>query len=216
MAMVHLIYCADGGTKYSPIAVEEGFLYGCRSDGKPTQKVSFADINWKKPNLERHLDFVREHCPLLAVAPDIEDRNKITETIRYAEQLARYAQYVIIVPKDYEVIEFLPHEPWLVLGYSVPTKYAGLDMLGTWDFLNRPVHLLGGSPMAQLHLAHYLRVFSADGNSAQGAARHGVFFSARTGEWVSRSPEIPLGDDLPYRAFRRSCQEIKKAWERIS
>lgn len=213
--MVRLIYCAGGSTRYAPIAIEEGFLYGARSDDKPYFKVSFADINWRKPDLEKHLAFVQKHRPLLAVAPDVEHEDQLTHVLEYTERLAQYATHVIIVPKAFNVIERIPREPYIVLGYSVPTKYAGLDMLGTWDFQGWPVHLLGGSPAVQLHLAHYLNVFSADGNSSQLAARHGTFFSAKTGGWVSRSPEIPLGKDLPYRAFRKSCQEIRKAWERF-
>lgn len=219
MAMVYLIYCADGSTKYAPIALEEGFLYGCRSDGKPSQSVvSFIDINWKTINpqyLEYHLEVTKQHRPIFSVAPDIEDLRKLDKTLQYAELLSKYSKYVIIVPKADGVLDQLPHKDWIIVGYSVPTKYAGADLLGMWDMQEWPVHLLGGSPQAQLHIAHYLNVVSADGNSSQLAAARGVFWSAKTGGWISRSPEIPLGPDLPYRAFRRSCQEIKKAWDRL-
>lgn len=219
MALVYLIYCAAGSTKYGPIAVEEGYLYGCRSDGKPSQdRVSFVDINWRKISpeyLDHHIKVVYNHKPLFAVAPDIEDLSKFDETLHYARQLAKYSKYVIIVPKAEGVVDLLPREDWIVVGYSVPSKYAGADLIGMWDLQGWSVHLLGGSPQAQLHIAHYLNVVSVDGNAAQGAAAHGVFFSSKTGEWVSRSPEVPIGPDLPYRAFRRSCQEIKISWKRL-
>ena len=172
--------------------------------------MGFADLNWKLPNLDQHLEFVREHAPTLAVAPDILDAAALRSTLDYAEAMAQYAQYVVIVPKVPGLLELLPREPWLILGYSVPTKYGGADLLMA-EIAGFRVHLLGGSPGRQLNIADYIDVFSADGNAATRAAEYGTVFNARTRRW-DRSIE-PRGPDLPYRAFARSCEQIVQAWQ---
>jgi len=171
--------------------------------------VSFADLNWKKPDLDQHGAFVREHRPLFAVAPDVLKLDDLTATLRYAESLAEWADRVIIVPKAPGVMERLPREPWLVVGYSVPTKYGGTDLMMA-ELAGWSVHLLGGAPRRQFELAHYLDVVSADGNAAARAAEYGTVFDARTKRW-QMSVE-PRGADMPYRAFAKSCQQIAQMW----
>lgn len=210
--MTLLIYCGGYGRRFAQIAVEAGFLYGCRSDMRPHHPVAFADLRWQRPDHDRHLAFVAEHRPRLAVCPDVLVLDALSEALRYAERLAAHAERVLLVPKAAGVMAELPREPWLVVGYSVPTRYGGADAVLLAELSGWPVHLLGGSPQAQLDLAHYLDVYSADGNAHMGAARHGVWWSAARRGWVSRSDEIPQGPDLPYRAFERSCLEILSAW----
>lgn len=209
-----LLYVAGYGRRFAGIAVDEGYAYGSRSDMKPHQRVAMADLNWRRPDLDRHLTFVREHRPALAVAPDLLDRGALLTTLRYAETLAAHAERVIVVPKYAGAMADIPREPWLVIGYSVPTKYGGADATLLWEMTGWPVHLLGGSPRAQLDLARYLTVVSLDGNAHQGAARRGVWWCGRCGRWQTRNAAVPLGPDLPYRAFRRSCREIRAAWQR--
>jgi len=208
MAAPLLIYCAGRGGRYADIAVATGFIYGCRSDYKPSHLVGFADLNWKRPDLDRHYAFVSEHRPQLAVAPDVLDLDALVPTLRYAERLAGVAGRVIIVPKTMGVMDRLPHEPWLVIGYSVPTRYGGTDLMMA-ELAGWPVHLLGGSPRHQLELSHYLDVFSADGNVSTVGARYGFGFDARSRRW-RLSPDN--GPDFPYRVFQRSCEQIVQAW----
>lgn len=209
MAAPLLIYCAGNSRRFAEIALAAGFVYGCRSDHQPNYAVRFADLNWKVADLDQHAAFVRDQQPTLAVAPDVLDLASLNDTLRYAEALARWSEYVIIVPKAPGVLEQLPHEPWLVVGYSVPTKYGGTDLL-LGELAGWPVHLLGGSPGRQLNLAHYMRVVSADGNAAARAAEYGTVFNARTHRW-DRSVET-RDHDMPYRAFARSCEQIIAAW----
>lgn len=212
--MTDLVYCASHGKRFAAIAVAAGFGYGCRSEQRnPPHPVVFADLDWKRPNLDRHLAFVIEQRPRYAVAPDLLDRAALCDTLRFAERLAAHAERVIVVPKYPHAVADLPREPWLMLGYSVPTKYGGADGQLLWEWTGWPVHLLGGSPQAQLRLRYYLNVVSADGNAAQGAARRGVWWSARSGGWRTRDTAVPLGPDLPYRCFERSCREIRTAWQ---
>jgi Family of unknown function (DUF6610) len=209
MAAPLLIYCAGNSRRFSDIACATGFVYGCRSDHKPSRTVGFADLNWKRPDLDRHYAFVRDHQPTLAVAPDVLELDQLTATLAYAERLATHAEHVVIVPKAQGVMGILPREPWLVIGYSVPTKYGGTDLMMA-EIVNWPVHLLGGSPRRQFELAHYLNVVSADGNAAARAAEYGTVFDAHTRRW-QKSVESRVAD-MPYRAFARSCQQIVQMW----
>lgn len=196
------------------IALAHGFGYGCRSDDyRALAPLVFADLNWKAPDWVRHAAFVEKHRPQFAVAPDVLALDDLTATVRYAERLAQWAERIIIVPKIAGMMEALSaaREPWMVIGYSVPTAYGGADALLMWEMAGWPVHLLGGTPQKQMLLAHYLNVVSADGNAASGAARHGVYWSA--GHWVTRDRNLPKGPDLPYRAFERSCSNIVQAWQ---
>lgn len=214
MATPVLIYCAGASRRFSEIALAAGFAYGCRSDHKPNHAVTFADLNWKRPDLDRHAAFVSEHTPGFAVAPDVLDLDQLPATLRYAERLARHAERVIVVPKAAGTMQRLPREPWLVVGYSVPTQYGGSEVLMA-EMSGWPVHLLGGSPVRQLPLRHYLDVVSVDGNAATRAAEWGTVFDGRRCRWVSGDAAkglVPGGPDLPYRAFEHSCREIVRAW----
>ena len=207
-----LVYCAGDGRRFAEIAVAAGFAYGVRSDMRPHHPVQMADLNWRKPDLDAHAAFVAEHRPALAVAPDLLTRDDLVPALRYAERLAEHAARVIVVPKYAGAVADIPREPWIVLGYSVPTRYGGADAQLLWEWSGWPVHLLGGSPQAQLTLAYYLNVVSLDGNSHQRAARRGVWWCSTRRGWRTRDPAVPLGPDLPYRAFARSCAEIRAAW----
>lgn len=207
--MPELIFCAGRNRRYAAIALAHGFGYGCRSDYRPHFPVTFADLDWRRPDLERHAAFVREHQPAFAVAPDVLRAADLPATLREAERLAAHAARVIVVPKCAGLVERLPREPWLVVGYSVPTPYGGADGVLLSDLADWPVHLLGGSPRAQLRLARYLNVRSVDGNSHMKAAAFGTFWQA--GGWQKGG--IPRGTpDLPYAAFTCSCANIRAAW----
>ena len=211
-----LLYCAGGNRKFAQIALDAGFAYGCRSDYTPLfAPVAFADLNWKRPDRERHLAFVAEHRPRLAVAPDVLALDALADTVRYAGELAQHAERVIIVPKAAGVMAGLAQErePWMVIGYSVPTKYGGADALMVWELTGWPVHLLGGTPQAQLTLARYMQVYSADGNAAHLAARWGSWYDATRNVWTDGAQREPQGEGMVYRAFARSCENIIAAWE---
>jgi hypothetical protein len=218
MTVPRLIFCAGRNRRYAEIALAHGFAYGCRSDYRPLFPVVFADLNWRAPDLDRHAAFVAEHRPALAVAPDVLRPDALPDTLRYAERLARHAARVLIVPKCEGVLDRLPAgEPWLVVGYSVPTRYGGADGVLLPDVRRFPVHLLGGTPHAQLVLAHYLDVSSADGNSHMKAAAFQKFW--KSGRWVNGhydDPTFDPGHDAPYRAFARSCANIAAAWRDLT
>ena len=105
------------------------------------------------------------------------------------------------------------------LGYSVPAKFGGTDV-PLWEFADWPVHLLGGSPQAQMQMCNYLNVVSADGNYAQKMAlQYGQFWVPGNARYAANRywPKLSeagesVDTDVPYVAFERSCKNIIDAW----
>lgn len=212
-----LIYCADGNRRFRQIAIDAGWRYGARLPETVYGAVYFADQDWRKPDRPAYVAAVRQHRPTLATVLDWEREGQLPEVLAWAEDIAPWVEEVIIVPKVIGGVTRLPRivggKP-VRLGYSVPTRFAGTNV-PAWEFVGWPVHLLGGAPPAQLRLARYLDVRSVDGNAAQRAALHGVYWEVATGRWRTRDPAVPPGPDLPYRAFARSLAEIRRAWDAL-
>jgi hypothetical protein len=170
-----------------------------------------------------------EHRPHQATVLDLEREEQFNEVMDWAEEAAQYVERVVIIPKVFDIIPRIPERVGgadVVLGYSVPTRYAGTEV-PVWEFGRRPVHLLGGSPRAQMQLMHYLNVVSADGNYAQKmATRYCQFWMPGTARYAKNRWWPTLreaaggqlwgdGSDTagaPYEAFRRSCENIMIAW----
>lgn len=209
-----LIFCAGRTRRYAEIALAAGFAYGCRSDYRPLFPVIFADLDWRHPDLPGHLAFVAAQQPRYAVAPDVLALADLPAALEYARRLHEHAAHVLIVPKCAGVVERLPAWPWLIVGYSVPTPYGGAHAGMLTEYRDWPIHLLGGSPQAQMRLARYLRVVSADGNSHMKAARWGSFWEH--GGWASKLRGTPRDTDFPYRAFAISCANIAAAWRTLA
>lgn len=214
-----LVYCADGNPEFARIAVEGGWRYGAKLPSTVYQPVWFADQDWKHPSREKYMAALAEHRPEVATVLDWEHPGQFGEIIVWAEEAAKYVgRGVVIIPKVpgrvCEVPEEVGGKP-VVLGYSVPTSYGGTTC-GAWEFSGRPVHLLGGSPQAQIRLARYLRVVSADGNMAAQQARKGRFWSRKPGPKGHWDQLRTAGDDrssgVPAECFRRSLAAIREAW----
>jgi hypothetical protein len=123
---------------------------------------------------------VRVSQPLLTVARDLVSISDLSSVLREADQLQKYAKYVVLVPKDLafcgRMSSLLPYH--YLLGYSVPTRYGG-TLLHPHEF-DRPVHLLGGRPDKQRALAQQLPVVSVDCNRFTLDAAFGDYFDGRT------------------------------------
>lgn len=220
--MIDLIYCAGSNPRLTQIAYEVGYLLGIRSDradyGFP---ISFVDIDYKRPDWTLHLSVVRRHRPKYATVPDLSEEcvseHDVVRTVMQAEQLRDYCEVVLVIPKLAGQIALLPEG--IALGYSVPSLYGGVRSIPIWEFAGRTVHLLGGSPHAQMKLYRYLAsdglVGSADGNMAQKmAVKYAKYWDA--GRWV-KHPEYRQGvEDLYLDCWQRSCQNIQKVWRRLS
>jgi hypothetical protein len=168
------------------------------------------------------------HNPYQATVLDLETDDQFNEVMEWAEEAIEHIERVVIIPKVIGIIPRIPRRIGgadVILGYSVPTRYAGTPV-PLWEFGRRPVHLLGGSPKKQMYLCHYLNVVSVDGNYAQKMATRycqfwvpGTAYYARNRWWPTlreaNDGELWDGDDAPYEAFKRSCQNMMKAWRNL-
>lgn len=177
-------------------ALEAGLLLGIQSPAllgsekaNPLRKVpwyknlpyAFVDCDWHDYDHAVHLEAVAAVRPKYATVRDyltVEQAQRagiayfsLDRILRWAEELAQYAERVIIIPKA-DVIEAIP--PQYVLGYSVPTRYGGTP-LPIEIFAERQVHLLGGSWLAQRQFLDQLgdAVVSIDFNYLYLVARYG-------------------------------------------
>jgi len=226
VATPDLIYCGGGNPRFYEIATATGFLYGAQLPDTVYGKLYFADQNWKKPNLERYAVAVAQHRPVMASVLDWEEPNQLPEVLMWAETIAPFVQVIMVIPKAIGATHLIPTTiggRTVRLGYSVPTRHGG-TFVPIWEFGNRPVHLLGGSPHEQWKLTNYLNVASTDGNMCQMmAVRHNAFYDYKKqtnrGYWPSLKDfdGNKWGDgsnksDAPYEAFKRSCQNIIAMW----
>jgi hypothetical protein len=224
--MIDLIYCGGGNKRFYEIATEAGFKYGARLPETVYGPLDFADQEWRDPNRAGYMAAVAAHKPNMASVIDWEHDDQLPDVLSWAEEIAQWVQVVMIIPKVIGGIARLPRviggKP-VRLGYSVPTAYAGTPV-PTWEFAGWPVHLLGGSPHAQMALAHYMDVRSVDGNMHQKLATSWcMFWVPGTARYASNRwwPTLREADgerwegDGPYEAFRRSCDHIAAAWRRL-
>lgn len=166
------------------IAQRFGWLPGARytnlRDLRRFERVGFIDIVWSDYCFRRHLEAVRATRPLMTVARDIEDMRHLARTLDQAEELALHCSRVIVVPKSArlskEMNDLIPKH--FILGYSVPSRYGGTKIPP--KAFKRPVHLLGGRPDTQRHLAGLMPVSSIDCNRFTYDAAFGDYFDGET------------------------------------
>ncbi len=187
--------------------------YGAQLPGTVYFPPEFVDQDWKRPDRAAYVAAVAQHRPRIATVLDWEHDKQLPEVLGWAEDVAPFVERVIIIPKVTGGIPRLPRRIGgreVVLGYSVPTRYAGTSV-PPWEFAGWPVHLLGGSPHRQIEMAHYLSVVSADGNYINmKAAQFCEWWNGR--RWI---PLLPKQDDAPYEAFRRSCVNVLASWRAL-
>ena len=166
--------------RVSQAAVQHGWLPGARytnlRDVRRFDRLGFLDIDRKNYCFSRHLQAAQSTRPILTVARDIEDVSRLDRTIDEAHELLRYADNVVVVPKDERLAETMDHQipSVFLLGFSVPTKYGGTKI--TPRAFRRPVHLLGGRPDVQRRLAAQMPVVSFDCNRFTLDAAFGDYF----------------------------------------
>lgn len=219
---VEIIYCGGGNSTFAQIAIDAGFLYGSRLPETIYAPLFFADQDWTHPNRRAYMTALAEHRPHMASVLDLESTAQLDEVLGWAEEAAQWVDVVMIIPKYTRAIESLPRTiggKSVRLGYSVPTSHGGTEV-PIWEFCGWPVHLLGGSPQAQMKLCRYFDTRSVDGNMAQLMATTFCAFwdnekRTRRGQW----PTLRDYDghrwagDGPAEAFRRSCKNIMMAWK---
>lgn len=210
-----LIYCAGGSKRYAEIAIQNGFLYGARLPVKLYHdNLYFCDQNWKKPEKEKYIAAIKLHKPTIATVLDIESEQTRAEAYEWAEEIAPFVEYIIIIPKiEIEIPEKIGEKP-IIIGYSVPSKY-GATTIPIERFVNRKIHLLGGSPKKQIEIykKYPQAIFSADGNSHMKVAAFNKFWSGKKWIYLRDYLPEPCAKDCSYLAFEMSCQNIQKMWQ---
>ena len=222
------MYCAGGNRRFAQIAIDAGFRYGARLPARGLHHpIWFADQDWKRPDRAAYMAALAAEQPHMATVLDWERDEQLSEVMGWAEEAAGHVERVVVVPKVPGGIDRLPRRvdgADVVLGYSVPTRYGGTP-LPLWSFAGWPVHLLGGSPHRQMEYWRYLvncaDVVSADGNMSMLIATRycqfwvpGTMRRARDRYWPTlvEADGTRWGQDAPYEAFRRSCENIRQAW----
>jgi len=235
MEIPKLIYCAGGNRRFAQIAIEAGFLFGSQMPQTVYYSPYFIDLDPNRlPKQPAYIARLRKHWPVMASVHDWSEDRRLGEILMRAEEIAQFTDNVLLIPKVPGGISKLPrtiNNKQVILGYSVPTKHGKTDIDIT-EFTGWPVHLLGGSPQRQMELfkefSQIAEVISVDGNMHQlMAVKHCAFFDpskqTKQGYW----PSIKLFDgkqwgdgsnkaDAPYEAFRRSCKNIRKAWQNVN
>ena len=200
---------ATHSKRVQEIATQLGWLPSARytnlRDVKTFARVEFIDIDFKSYNFEKHLTAVKLHRPHLTVARDIFDHSELDEILEEASILNRFADNVIIVPKDPKLtgkIDRLIPDHFL-LGYSTPSRY-GKTLIEKEEF-TRPTHILGGRPDTQRTLADYINTYSFDCNRFTLDAAFGDYFVG------DRFRPHPIGgyDNC----IRDSILKINEIWE---
>lgn len=207
-----LIYCSAGDKRFARIAIDAGFTYGAQMPNKVYFTPEFVDQNWKNPNLKKYLLALKQHRPRIATVLDLETKEQFTTVILWAVFVSLYvSDAIIIIPKVHGIIKHIPRQicgKQIRLGYSVPTKYGGTNVMVN-EFIGWPVHLLGGSPKNQKELSYYLDVVSLDSNYARMKAReYCQYFDGK--RWVPDGGKTK--NDAHYKCFEISCANIKKMW----
>lgn len=216
-----LIYCDGKNKALAQIAVEHGFEYGIRYP--PTQlldyKITFVDVDWKKPNRISYLEGVKQIRPEMASVIDITSMEIFDEALQWCEELSGAVNKLIVIPKI-DIIDSLPkmvNSSEIILGYSVPSTYGKTD-IDFSRFTKFKVHLLGGSPHVQMRLySEYPEVvYSVDGNYMTRMANTMGRF------WVPGNNDEPTNRywrrDLTKQRtdlFSISCQNVYSAWQHI-
>src|SRR5262245_43101010 len=90
--------------KVQMICSRRGWLPGARytnlRDVREFDSVAFIDIDWKSYDFDRHLAATRQVRPMVTIARDVVEVAALDEILRQAFELARFADRVVIVPKD--------------------------------------------------------------------------------------------------------------------
>lgn len=225
-----LIYCANGNERFAQIAIEHGFSYGAQLPGTVYFPPAFVDQNWKNPDRERYMTALATHRPYMASVLDWEKRGQLAEVLGWAEEAAAFVDVVMIIPKVPGQVHLIPKTVGgksVRLGFSIPTRHGG-TACQPFEFMGYPVHLLGGSPHAQLKwFSRTPNVVSLDGNMhhKMATSKNAFWYAARfpgRGYWpsVAEYDGQRWGDgsnlaDAPYEAFRRSCENIMKHWQAL-
>jgi hypothetical protein len=217
---MNLIYCAGGHRRLMQIAADAGWAIGIRSDKAAYDfPIRFVDLHYKAANWAKHLTTVYQHRPQFAIVPDLSDREvlhaDVARAMRQHDQLARYCEIPLIVPKMPGQIAMLPAH--VAIAYSIPTSYGGARF-GLHEMAGRRVHLLGGNPRQQQEIARWIpaygaEVISADGNMSQKASQLASYWDRGWHDHSRKNRKGTAEPDLMYECFEMSLRNILAEWQ---
>ena len=196
---------------------------GHREDGSLQQDqypninapVDFLDNQFHDPDLDRFLTAVDRYRPDIAVIGDAFSAADAERIQAAVDQISYTDMTCIAVPKCRDAFEILGED--VVLGY--PNGYSTLHPdeysdLGDWR--GRDIHVLGGSPHAQLEVIDLLTQPTLDGQlpaNILGVDGNGVLKAAYFGEYWTPSG-YARADQLSIReTVDRSLSEMKGFWQ---
>jgi hypothetical protein len=181
----------------------------------------FADQDWRRPAREAYMRALAEHRPAMATVLDWEREGQLAEVLSWAEEAAPFVERLVIIPKIPGTVGDVPRSVGgrpVAVGYSIPTRF-GATSVPLWELRGRTLHLLGGSPQAQMRAWEYLAgvadVASADGNMLLKMAntRCCYWTAATTGHGHWQPMDRAVERDATFEAIRLSCENILAAWE---
>jgi hypothetical protein len=199
-----------GRPDLTTVAARRGYLRGARLDHLGEYEVrdlsvDFIDVHWEDPDFPALVEAAARHYPRYAIAGDYDGDN-FEQIHDRAATLRKHAENVIVVPHHPGEVDRVPE--WCVVGYSVPSAYAGTTA-PVWEYrqTGHDVHILGGTPHGQLDLLDYLgrdTVVSMDCNSHHKAATIGAK------AWYPESPRWRRieGDHAVEEAYRISVENL--------
>jgi GNAT superfamily N-acetyltransferase len=164
---------------------------------------AFVDWPFTDPDagFDEHLSKVREHKPQLTVAPDVEDGRTLDDVVPLADELAEYADNVIVVPKDCHPSD-IPDR--FRVGLTAG-RFGSMAPWSVWEYRDCPsVHILGGSPSEQLEIdRHGVSVDSVDSFSLGRRAQFGM--------WDDGAVDAPANMNY-YHRLKMSLNNYVRAW----
>ena len=216
-----LIFCMGGqDNRYAKQAIAANWEYGFRSREKcldGVTNVTMIDVDWKKYDLDAHVQAVSEYRPWISVCPDIEDPTRLTETLEAMYRMREAgSEHVMVVPKADGIIRMLPAEQWIVLGYPIG---PGEGTVNIWEVKesNFPVHLLGGSLPGQLKTMYHMnpgQVISGDMNGYTKAAQFGNTMQGL--KLIKHPGKRHNSEGNVYEAFGVLARHIYAQWQQLS
>lgn len=207
-----VIFTANGSKRASEVIHRTGALIGMESFNiRPPDSIPVNFVDWPFSKLDDHDDYgevfdkhlrvVRSEKPRYAVAPDIDERVPVRDALDMAEQLAEYAETVIVVPK-----KILPTDVPVEYRVGMPCqeRYGPTPWKWTQYRPCEQVHLLGGSPVKHREILKYaVPVESLDTSVPVTSAGWGDYWNGK--KWET----IEAEDEFFYECLRRSYKNLR-------
>jgi hypothetical protein len=215
-----VIFTARGSAEASRRVWRTGTKIGYESQNpRPPDRFNVDFVDWPFSKLEdfsdmaelfdAHHNVVRSEKPRYAVAPDIDERVSFRDGIEWADELAEYAETVIVVPKTVMPVE-VPDR--FRVGMPCQNKYDPFPWKWTDYQPVEEVHLLGGSPVVHREIMkYYVPVESVDTTVPITSAKYGDYWN---GEKWSPS-DLGFYDCLArsYRHLRLMMNRDRRYWD---